>query len=78
MAEKQIPANWSKAAKLRTARKARSGGYYKTASGPTVLYVKCPECQEKVEAQDYAYGQSDIKKLDAAMMDHLDYYCGQD
>jgi len=75
----------TKAQLLKIARQARKAGFFKSPNG-LELYVKCPECGERIYAQDFRYGtvngefkrRTDIQMLDAAMLSHLETYCGED
>lgn len=55
------------------ARQARRYGHFDTG---TTLWIKCPQCRDKVEI-DKIPNRSITLQLDAMMVDHLVDYCGQ-
>ena len=62
----------TKAEKLETARRARRYGYFKDAK---TLWVFCPLCRDagrNVKVSAVRGTGSDAKRLDQAMLDHLD------
>ena len=64
----------------RLARLARRHGYFdnhysRSTAGPRLLWVYCPLCHRRVEAEHSLYAGTISAQLDAAVLYHLDGDC---